>query len=187
MKAMEYAQLMQEAREESAALQDSQLLVGEAIRSLEAYISHPTFFEKVIAIVEKNCQTGSYKRTVTLENGEGATHRFSWAVAMMHRGTMGKYKNQFDAPVPEWVLRRHPYQIHLLCGLAIESGIQLPELASDTSAPFKPKNSEAFDLKRTACWLARYERSTTETGWIRCANNLRMPGNCSPRYDSILR
>lgn len=144
MKAMEYAQMMQEAREESAALEDSQLLVGEAIRSLDVYSLHRKFFEKVITIVERNCQTGSYKRTVTLENGKEATHRFSWAVAMMHGGTMEKYKNQFDAPAPEWVMRRHPYQIHLLCDLAIESRIQLPELSFGYFSPIEADKLRAL-------------------------------------------
>jgi len=165
MKAMEYAQMMQEAREESAALQDSQLLVGEAIRSLEAYISHPTFFEKVIAIVEKNCQTGSYKRTVTLENGKEATHRFSWAVAMMHGETMGKYKNKFDAPVPEWVLRRHPYQIHLLCGLAIEGGIRLPELSFGYFSPVEAEKLRALRSEAN-CMLVGEIRKIYNRDWL---------------------
>lgn len=165
MKAMEYAQMMQEAREESAALEDSQLLVGEAIRSLETYISHRTFFEKVIAIVERNCQTGSYKRTVTLENGKEATHRFSWAVAMMHGGTMGKYKNQFDAPVPEWVLRRHPYQIHLLCGLAIKSGIQLPELSFGYFSPVQAEKLRGLRSEAN-CMLVGEIRKIYNRDWL---------------------
>jgi hypothetical protein len=165
MKAMEYAQMMKEAREESAALEDSQLLVGEALRSLEAYSSHRDFFEKVIAIVERNCQTGSYKRTVTLENGKAATHRFSWAVAMMHGGTMGKYKNQFDASVPEWVLRRHPYQIHLLCSLAIESGIRLPELLFGYFSP--PEAEKLRALRSEAnCMLVGEIRKVYNREWL---------------------
>lgn len=135
MNAQEWATYIQEVREQDAAIADSQLLVSEAIRRHDEYPANRDFFEKVIEIVGTLCQTGSFKKQVTLENGRQAVYRFSWAVGMMHSQTMGKYKVTFGKPIPEWVTRRQPYQIHQLCALAMKQHQELPTLHADLFSP----------------------------------------------------
>ena len=165
MNAQELAAYIKEEREQDAAIADSQLLVSEAIRQHDEYSANRDFFEKVIDIVESLCQTGSFKKQVTLENGRQAVYRFSWAVGMGHSRTTGEYARMFGKPVPEWVMRRPPYHIHRLCALAIEQHQKLPTLRADI---FSPQNAEWLrELKvESDGLLAAGIRQAYNRGWL---------------------
>lgn len=93
--------------------------------------SQEKFQDQIRLILETEVQAGSLKKSGLDQNGIPYVHRFSFAAGMGSLQSQSKYRklfrDNFGHDLPDWVEHLHPYHIRLLCELALESLMALPD------------------------------------------------------------
>ena len=89
------------------------------------------FLGQIKSILETQVQTGLFKKSGFDDCGVAYVHHFSFAVGMSALQSQNKYrkffKDNFGHDIPDWVGHLHPQHIRLLCELALDNLMPLPE------------------------------------------------------------
>lgn len=78
-------------------------------------------------ILKKPTQSGSFEFQKKFPSGNSVKFSCSWSTRMFCMDMLGRYNNQFGE-TPGWLNLCHPYHCVLLCKLAIQNSVKLPDI-----------------------------------------------------------
>lgn len=125
----DYAAKIIDELDSSPRRQEIPVLVGFEEQLTKA---EEKFLSQIKTTLETQVQTGLFKKSGFDDCGVACLHHFSFAVGMSAFQSQNKYrkhfKENFGHDIPDWVGHLHPQHIRLLCELALENLMPLPEI-----------------------------------------------------------
>lgn len=96
--------------------------------------AHPALPDNQIAeILSEATGSGSFSEVVTRADGRVVTYRFALATGMGSRHYAAQYEKHFQEELPDWVSLEHPYHQILLCQVAVDNNLPLPDRCPDVA------------------------------------------------------